>query len=150
MGNVPHLPRMLGLAGLLPQMACLLVVWFGSEEWLVPARLIAAAYAALILSFLGGMWWGIAAGNPATERPGALGWLWIAAVLPSLIALACFLPWIFGWAWPKPSLIMLGAALLLSLGVDARLKGYAPPWWMQLRIPLSAVLGAATIAIALS
>ena len=150
MGNVPHLPRILGLVGLLPQLACLLAVWFGPGEWLEPARLIAAAYAALILSFLGGMWWGIAAGNPATERPGALGWLWIAAVLPSLVALACFLPWIFGWAWPMPSLIMLGAALLLSLGVDARLTGYAPQWWMQLRIPLSAVLGAATIAIALS
>lgn len=150
MGDVPSLPRALGLAGLLPQLACLLAVWFGPDEWLGPVRLIAAAYAALILSFLGGMWWGIAAGTPAAEQPSAPGWLWIAAVLPSLVALACLLPWIFGWAWPGASLIMLGIALLVSLSVDARLNGLAPLWWMKLRITLSGVLGAATIAIAIN
>ncbi|MXO52254.1 DUF3429 family protein [Erythrobacter gaetbuli] len=150
MREIPGLARVLGLSGLLPQAACLFALLFGPPEWREPALRIAAIYAALILSFLGGLWWGIAAGAPAAERRRALGWLWIAAVTPSLVALACFLPWAFGGRWPEPSLVMLGAALLISLGVDARLGSLAPRWWMALRVPLSVGLGAMTIAIALT
>ena len=150
MTAVPSLPRWLGWAGLLPQIACVAVLYLGPEEWRYSALALAFAYAALILSFLGGMWWGIAATAPAAERRNALGWLWIAAVLPSLVALACFLPWVFGWAWPEPSLVMLGGALLVSLGVDAKLGALAPRWWMALRVPLSLGLGLLTVAAALA
>lgn len=150
MQPVPALPRWLGLAGLLPQFACVVVLYAGPAEWREAALAIAFAYAALILSFLGGMWWGIAAAAPAAQRRKALGWLWIAAVLPSLVALACFLPWALGWAWPEPSLVMLGGALLVSLGVDAKLGALAPRWWLALRVPLSTGLGLATIAAALA
>ena len=150
MQSVPALPRWLGLAGLLPQFTCLAVLYVGPAEWREAALAIAFAYAALILSFLGGMWWGIAAAAPAAQRRKALGWLWIAAVLPSLVALACFLPWALDWAWPEPSLVMLGGALLVTLGVDAKLGALAPRWWMTLRVPLSTGLGLATIAAALA
>ncbi|QFI61941.1 DUF3429 family protein [Qipengyuania flava] len=150
MQSVPALPRWLGLAGLLPQFTCLAVLYAGPAEWREAALAIAFAYAALILSFLGGMWWGIAAAAPAAQRRKALGWLWIAAVLPSLVALACFLPWALDWAWPEPSLVMLGGALLVTLGVDAKLGALAPRWWMALRVPLSTGLGLATIAAALA
>lgn len=150
MQSVPALPRWLGLAGLLPQFTCVAVLYAGPAEWREAALAIAFAYAALILSFLGGMWWGIAAAAPAAQRRKALGWLWIAAVLPSLVALACFLPWALGWAWPEPSLVMLGGALLVSLGVDAKLGALAPRWWLALRVPLSTGLGLATIAAALA
>lgn len=150
MQSVPALPRWLGLAGLLPQFTCVAVLYAGPAEWREAALAIAFAYAALILSFLGGMWWGIAAAAPAAQRRKALGWLWIAAVLPSLVALACFLPWALDWAWPEPSLVMLGGALLVTLGVDAKLGTLAPRWWMTLRVPLSTGLGLATIAAALA
>lgn len=150
MQSVPALPRWLGLAGLLPQFTCVAVLYAGPAEWREAALAIAFAYAALILSFLGGMWWGIAAAAPAAQRRKALGWLWIAAVLPSLVALACFLPWALDWAWPEPSLVMLGGALLVSLGVDAKLGALAPRWWLALRVPLSTGLGLATIAAALA
>jgi hypothetical protein len=150
MQSVPALPRWLGLAGLLPQFTCVAVLYAGPAEWREAASAIAFAYAALILSFLGGMWWGIAAAAPAAQRRKALGWLWIAAVLPGLVALACFLPWALDWAWPEPSLVMLGGALLVSLGVDAKLGALAPRWWMALRVPLSTGLGLATIAAALA
>lgn len=150
MQSVPALPRWLGLAGLLPQFTCVAVLYAGPAEWREAALAIAFAYAALILSFLGGMWWGIAAAAPAAQRRRTLGWLWIAAVLPSLVALACFLPWALGWAWPEPSLVMLGGALLVSLGVDAKLGALAPRWWLALRVPLSTGLGLATIAAALA
>lgn len=150
MQSVPALPRWLGLAGLLPQFTCVAVLYAGPAEWREAALAIAFAYAALILSFLGGMWWGIAAAAPAAQRRRTLGWLWIAAVLPSLVALACFLPWALDWAWPEPSLVMLGGALLVSLGVDAKLGALAPRWWLALRVPLSTGLGLATIAAALA
>ena len=150
MQSVPALPRWLGVAGLLPQFTCVAVLYAGPAEWREAALAIAFAYAALILSFLGGMWWGIAAAAPAAQRRRTLGWLWIAAVLPSLVALACFLPWALDWAWPEPSLVMLGGALLVSLGVDTKLGALAPRWWMALRVPLSTGLGLATIAAALA
>ncbi len=150
MNSVPAWPRWLGLTGLLPQLACVAILYVGPGEWRGAALGVAFAYAALILSFLGGMWWGIAAAAPAAERRRTLGWLWVAAVLPSLLALAAFLPWVFEWPWPEPSLAMLGGALLVSLGVDAKLGPLAPRWWMALRVPLSAGLGLTTLAAALA
>ncbi|QYJ07012.1 DUF3429 domain-containing protein [Qipengyuania flava] len=150
MGDVPALPRWLGLSGLLPQMACLAVLLAGPAEWREAAQAIAFGYAALILSFLGGTWWGIAAAAPAAQRRQTLGWVWIAAVTPSLVALACFLPWALGWTWPEPSLVMLGGALLVSLGADAKLGALAPRWWMGLRVPLSLGLGLLTMGTALA
>ena len=73
-----------------------------------------------------------------------------AAVLPSLVALAGFVPWALGWQWPEPSLAMLSGALLVSLGVDARLGPLVPRWWMPLRVPLSFGLGLMTMAVAVA
>lgn len=140
----PPLARWLGLAGLLPQLAALALLLGGDPAVRFQALALGFAYAALILSFLGGLWWGLAA---RAER--APGWLWIAAVLPSLIALASAWPWSEGKPWPGPSLIVLGAALIGALGIDWQLvrQGLAPRWWLALRVPLSLGLGLATLAI---
>ena len=148
MRSIPFWPRLLGFAGLLPQLMCALLVWSDTPTWAKPAALTAAFYAALILSFLGGMWWGIAAGAPAAERRRALGWLWISAVVPNLVAFACLLLWTLNLISLEPVLVMLGAAILMSVAVDAKLTALAPRWWMALRVPLSLGLGALTIACA--
>ena len=147
MSAVPPWPRLLGLAGLLPQLAALAIAFLGPEEWHELSRTIGALYAALIFTFLGGTWWGIAAGAPAAERRGGLAWLWVAAVTPSLLALALIGALIGGMLPLEPVLVMLGAGLLVALGIDARLGSLSPRWWMQLRAPLSLILGAATIAL---
>lgn len=147
MSRIPSLPRLLGFAGLLPQFACALAVWFGPLEWRWTALSLGWAYAALIFSFLGGLWWGMAAASPDQARR-APAWIWIAAVAPSLIAFATFVPWIIGRTWPGPSLIVLGIGLLVSPLVDLRLVTLRPSWWMDLRIPLSLGLGGATLALA--
>ena len=149
MNQIPRVPRFLGLAGLLPQLACLLVLWFGPGEWRYVALAAAWGYAALICSFLGGLWWGIAAARSG-EGIQAPGWLWVAAVVPSLVGFASYLPWIFGWRWPAPALAVLGVSLLLSLAVDRRLGALAPGWWLTLRRPLSLGLGTITLLIALA
>lgn len=146
--KIPFTPRVLGFAGILPQLACALAVWFGPGEWRWTALAIGWAYAALIFSFLGGLWWGMAAASPDEARR-APSWLWLAAVAPSLIALVTYIPWVIGETWPGPSLAFLAVGIALSPLVDMRLVTLRPGWWMSLRVPLSLGLSAATLALAL-
>ena len=138
------LPRPLvwfGLAGLLPQALCLaLVLADSSLRWVALAA--ACFYAALILSFLGGMWWMAALlGNLRSAR------FYAAAALPNLFALAALLPWCLGWTWPGPSLVALGIALLASLLVDRALADHVafPAGWLRLRMAMSGGLGVMTL-----
>lgn len=134
--------RALGYAGLLPQIFCLAMIVTG-HEWRYAALAGGYAYAAAIFSFLGGVWWGqaLASGRATTGA-------YILAVIPSLIAVALFLPWSFGWEWPGPALLYLGALILASPLVD-RALGFAGPDFLRLRWHLSIGLGALTIIIGL-
>lgn len=143
--RLPPLAHALGLAGLLPQVFVVAALLGGGPEVRFSALALGYAYAALILSFLGGLWWGLAA---LADAPPA--WVWIAAVAPSLVALASAWPWAVGLAWPGPSLVAIGLALVAALGVDTVLVrlGIAPPGWMRLRLPLSLGLGGLTLVAA--
>lgn len=134
--------RALGYAGLLPQIICLAMIVAG-HEWRYVALAGSYAYAAAIFSFLGGVWWGqaMASGRATTGA-------YILAVMPSLIAVALFLPWSFGWEWPGPALLYLGALILASPLVD-RTLGFAAPDFLRLRWHLSIGLGALSIIIGL-
>ena len=142
----PPAARLLGLAGLLPQLAALGAVLVGPEAWFFPALATAYLYAVLIFSFLGGTWWGLAA---RTAQPP--GWCYVVAVLPSLIALASAVPWMTGDPWPQPSLMLIGMLILLSPLVDRALTraGMAPDWWLGLRVQLSVGLGLTTLVLGL-
>jgi hypothetical protein len=150
MRAVPGLPRWLGLAGLLPQIGLVAALFAGPPEWHEPAALLAYLYAGLIFAFLGGTWWGIAACAPAAHRRRTHGWVWVAGVLPSLLAFAGLAPPLLGAMPLEPSLVALGGGLLISPALDARLGALAPRWWMALRLPLSLGLGTLTIAAALA
>jgi hypothetical protein len=134
--------RVLGYAGLLPQIISIAMVLTG-HEWRYAALAGGFAYAAAIFSFLGGVWWGQAV-QSARATTGA----YLVAVLPSLIAVALFLPWSFGWEWPGPALLYLGALIALSPMIDRKL-GYAPSDFLRLRLHLSLGLGGLTIALGL-
>lgn len=138
-------PRLLGLAGLLPPLLLTLAALFGPAEWQWSALAVAYAYAALIFSFLGGIWWGLAAAY--NDAP---GWIYVAAILPSLIALATYLPWILGLSWPGPSMLLLGLCLMGSPLVDQRLvvAGIESSWMLRLRWILSLGLGVLTLTMA--
>lgn len=149
-GDPPPLPtiaKVLGLAGLLPQAAVVAALVFGGEDVRFTALSLGYAYAALIFSFLGGLWWGLAAMGGARTP----AWVWIAAVTPALLALVTAWPWATGDTWPGPSLVVLGVAITTSLIVDMRLKaaGITPGGWLALRVPLSVGLGLLTVAAGL-
>ena len=136
--------RLLGYAGLLPLVGC------AAGLVLLPmhrAPLLDAGfgYAALIFSFLGGLWWGQGVARRKTS-PALFG----IAVLPSLIAWALMLLRLLGWT-TEEALLALGAAILFSPIVDLVLarKQVQVGGWIALRLQLSTGLGALTLAIAL-
>ncbi len=136
----------LGYAGLLPQIICVAMVASG-HEWRYSALAGGFAYAAAIFGFLGGVWWGQAVQSARSSKPATAG-AYLLAVLPSLLAVALFLPWTFGWEWPGPALMYLGALILGSPMID-RALGFAAPDFLRLRWHLSVGLGLLTIGLGL-
>ncbi len=134
--------RRLGYAGLTPQLIAFLLVLDGGESGYVGLS-GAYGYAAIIFSFLGGMWWGL-----ALQRQDAPRWIFIAAVMPSLIAFGTYLPWTIGAPWPEPSMLVIGACIMASPLVDLAIGGLSAAW-IRLRWHLSLGLGGLTIATAL-
>ncbi len=138
--SLSNTARALGYAGLVPQILCVGLLATG-HEWRYAALAGGYAYAAAIFSFLGGVWWGqAAASGRATAGAYAL------AVMPSLIAVALFMPWSFGWEWPGPALLYLGALILGSPLID-RALGFAQSDFLRMRWHLSIGLGVLTIML---
>lgn len=143
---LPRVALRLGFAGLIPQAIALFLVATDAEQrW--SALAVGYAYASFIFSFLGGVWWGQALSTKDAPR-----WIYSAAVAPSLIALATYLPWVVGAAWPGPSLIVLGLCLVASPLVDRAIGQNLtlPSGWMRLRLLLSIGLGGLTLLLALA
>ena len=141
--NTLSLPaRLLGYAGLLPQILCVALILAG-HEWRYSALAGGFAYGAAIFSFLGGVWWG-----QAVQSGRATTGAYLIAVMPSLLAVALFLPWTLGWEWPGPALLYLGALIALSPLID-RVLGFAAKDFMRLRWHLSLGLGGLTIVLGL-
>ncbi|TQE99403.1 MAG: DUF3429 domain-containing protein [Spiribacter salinus] len=120
--------RLAGYAGLIPFVIPLLVVWFGPGH-AEAAIAVQHAYAALILSFLGGIYWGLALLRCMPR------WFWLS-VLPPL------------WAWPAlllvPStlgtlMLASGFALMVLLDTAARRGEIIRTWFFRLRVTLSTV-----------
>ena len=146
--RAPAPARLLGLAGLLPQIAFCAAAYILRGEEETAAQTLALTYAALIFTFIGGTWWGLIASSPAAGRRDKSGYAWGFAVLPSLLALG-LLGSVLVDALPiEAALVSLGGGIMFSPLVDARLKAYGPPWWMGLRLPLSLGLGVLTIVTA--
>lgn len=142
----PPLPRIaivLGVAGLAPQVWALLATFSEADRYIGLAA--GYFYAALIFSFLGGLWWGVAA-----SRKDAPEWLYLAAVVPSLIAFASGIPWMTGAEWPGPSLGLLGTGLIASIMIDRTLfrQDLIDRNLWRLRLVLSLGLGMLTLGLA--
>lgn len=134
---VPRSAIWLGAFGFLPFGASALAAAFLDEQYGRWATAALMTYGAVILSFLGGIHWGVAiARDPGA---GALPRRLVVSVAPSLIAWA-------GLLLPlKVGLLLLAAGFAAILYVDIRATraGEMPPWYPRLRLPLSfAVLAA--------
>lgn len=119
----------LGVAGLLPFVAGAVGLWSLPPEWAGLAALALLTYAAVIVSFLGGIHWGLAMPLAQTRR-GLLIW----GVLPSLLAWAGLL---LNSAW---GLLLMAASLLLCYVVDCKIyRSLRLGGWLGLRALLTFV-----------
>lgn len=131
----PHasLIQRLGHAGLIPFVLLAAMVWLVDAELQPWAAMTMAAYAALIVSYLGGIHWGLAWQRPEAphdEQRRQLLW----GVTPSLLA------WPGVLMPPHAGLVWLALALVICYLVDRRL--YPPSGvgrWLTLRFRLTAV-----------
>ena len=122
----------IGLAGATPFLV-------GSARMLVARALV--AYGAIILSFLGGVHWGLAIGPERGSERGKLPARLILSVIPSLAGWTALL---FA---ETTGLFILAAAIATMLWVDVRATrlGQAPQWYPKLRIPLTVAVVAALL-----
>lgn len=136
--TIPRAPLLLGTAGLLPfwglAMGIGLAPLGGASAPSFATAL--ATYGAVIVSFLGGIRWGLAT---RADQP-AVAAQYVLAVVPSLLAWAALaLP-------PVWSLAGLGLVALVLGPLDTRLVGtLAPAWYGRLRLILSCGAGAALL-----
>ena len=132
----------LGYAGLVPLVLLAVLMWLVDAELLPFVAIALGGYAATIVSFLGGVHWGI--GFMKGEAAPRFHFIW--GVVPSLIAwLALMMP-------AYAALPLLGLVVVACYAVDSKTypaAGLAS--WLPIRLQLtvvaaaSCVLGAAAI-----
>ncbi|MDT8880233.1 DUF3429 domain-containing protein [Halomonas saccharevitans] len=131
----PTLPRLLGLAGLLPFVATAAATWLAPIAWQVVAIRAFLAYAAVILSFLGGVQWGVAM---CRERPGEAPFRarMLLAMVPSLLAWPALLLHPLTGAW-----VLVAGFLLVRFHERSRDgRAQLPDWYQSLRTLLTLVV----------
>ena len=127
----------LAYAGLVPFVAGALLVWAVRDEVQAYVALALSAYAAVVLSFLGGIHWGFGMRQPQPQsrsqsRAASAAWVW--GVVPSLVA------WPAAVMPPRGGLVILGLMLVICYAVDRRLyPAQGAAGWLTLRFRLSAV-----------
>ena len=139
-----RLPVLLGLAGLAPFVAGALGIWWLPAGWQAAATGAFLAYSAVILSFLGGIHWGLVMGADAVASPASRR-RFLVSMAPSLIA------------WPAlvwgglPGAVLLALGFLAVRGYEASPAGGAglPAWYRAMRTVLTAVVVACHLGVIL-
>jgi len=138
--SLPTIATLLGIAGLIPFVACSFGALSLAGEDAARALLALIAYAAVILAFLGGVHWGFgldASGTaPANVQRDRFG----LGVVPSLVGWAALLLAFFGL--PRTGLALLAAGFIGITVLEARASraGWMPKGYMGLRWVLSAIV----------
>lgn len=130
---IPRTALYLALGGLVPFLVCAGVALSGNQVVLRGAEDdIMLRYGIIILAFMSGVLWGFATNASGKMAAVAYGlsvlpalWAFFTAVGPTPQALGALIPGFYG---------------LLALDYYFWRAGLAPPWWLRLRLPLTAVV----------
>ena len=132
---IPQIAILLGYGGASPFVALAVLSILFEERFFIEALI---AYAAVILSFLGGIYWGAAINNLSqNELTASLKTNLSISVTPALAAWGTLLIKNLTVAT-----ILLSVGFLAQLIVDvvATRNGYFPYWYNALRIPLTVLV----------
>lgn len=125
----PRLVVALSYAGLVPFIVLTLAIWFAPPVYMPVLNLALISYAAVILSFLGAIHWGLAMRANAPISPGLI----MFSVLPALLAwLLLLIPLDLALL-----LFAVGFALVYLVDYQAVRLNLAPVWYPGLRKPLT-------------
>ncbi len=139
----PGLALILSLAGTLPFIAGAATLWFGPAAYAAPALHAIITYAAVILSFLGGIQWGIGVSVSETAPKSAQS-LFLLSVVPSLLSWAMLFIdtsaarlivsiFLFGFVWLIDGLL--------------HLQKLIPNWFFRLRSIITPIVIASLTAV---
>jgi hypothetical protein len=139
-GQVPAAAAWLGGLGVIPFLGLAFATPFAGDMLRYDLEFALFTYGAVILSFLGGIRWGLAI-NPSRADAGGLWRSLGLSVTPSLIAWAALLlPRQLGWL-----LLAVSFVAMLLVDVMASRAGQAPVWYPRLRWPLTCAAVAALL-----
>jgi hypothetical protein len=133
LGSVPAPALWLGFGGVVPFVVGAAAVLILSAPFAGYALRVLMTYAAIILSFVGAVHWGLAIADSA----GATSWWRLGwSVVPALIG------WVAVLVSPTVGLPMLIIAFATAAAVDhaAARRKVAPAWYPRLRAPLTAIV----------
>jgi hypothetical protein len=140
--RIPTTAAWLGGLGVLPFAGLAAVLPWVPAELRTSAGHALVAYGATILSFLGGVHWGLGIARYAPGSDPRLAGRLALSVVPAL----------GGWAAllfsPFTGLLILAAGIAAMLYVDiaSARSGFAPAWYPRLRVPLSCAVAASLLA----
>ena len=123
------LAKAMGFSGLVPFVYCATLMYTGTQSVVIIALFTNAVYAAVILSFVGAVHWGL------TMREDRSPYWYVWSITPAL----------FGWLAiifldSRISLLALAIGFAVSWSVDrqAQMHGLMPKWYMEMRHVLTA------------
>ncbi len=126
---LPDTALRLGYAGVAPFVGGAALIWIVNAEAHEYAALALAAYAALVISFLGGIHWGLAMARGVPRAP-----LFIWGVTPVLLA------WVALVMPPRSGLAIDGVLLVAGYLVDRKVyPAQGIGRWLTLRFRLAAI-----------
>jgi hypothetical protein len=163
LADLHRLPRpalVLGLGGLIPLYAALAGCWLLPVLESVRALQALVGYGAVILSFLGGIQWGLAlAGHGAgqgagqggaagpDQRQASLGWVRLGwSIFPALLAWVSLLA---GDSQIGLGILAAGFAIQMRRDIQSARLGWMPAWFLPLRRVLTIGVLLALLAAAL-
>jgi hypothetical protein len=127
--STPAFPRLLTLPVATPFLASAAALWFASPAYRGFASQVLVGYAAVILSFLGGIQWGLAL-NLIETAPKSARTMFALSVVPSLLAWAMLL---LPAARERVMVAVLLFAFVWVIDAMLYLQKLIPPWFFRLR-----------------
>ena len=134
---IPRSALFLGSSGLVPFVVLSLLLWWSPPHYAEQIQHALWLYAAIILSFMGAVHWGVAMAKPYDSDTGEPDKrMLLLSVIPALVAwFASFVSGLAQW-----SILYIAFTGLCVLDTESTKRGDLPAWYPMLRVPLTIIV----------